>query len=221
MNEYIKTDVGEYLTNRIGNFEKSPPDELWKHIENNIPKYSKFATNRTLIKYLISGISLSVVIIVFIMIYYQPFSYIENNSTTTLVKNYVPAQNNVSLKTNNHILQETNNTIKTTIVSIDSISQKIIPTPIKNINKKNHSINESTNKVDHTVTYSINASGLKNVDAISFINEINETVLVSKNPVPNSFGFYVIDISQLAKGSYNVMVTTPKGIKLHKREHFK
>jgi len=221
MSAYIKTDVGEFLTNRTGNFEKSPPDELWKHIESNIPTYSGFITNKALLKYLIGGISLSAIIITFLIIYFQPFSTVKYNTHPTIVQNTVPVKKDVPTTVNNQITTEKTNTVKTAIVSVDINSQKTLPTSEKNIKKENVTKTEAVTNVDHSITYSINASGLKDVYAISFVNDKNETALISKNPTPNSFGFYIIDISKLAKGTYNVMITTSEGMKLHKRETFK
>ena len=221
MSEYIKTDVGEYLTSRTGNYEKSPPEELWKHIENNIPTYSRFVTNKSLLKYLIGGISLSAIIVAFLLIYFQPFSTENSNSTPTLVKNSIPVKIDVSTKTINQITTEPVNTVKTTIATVENNTQKTAPLTENNIKQESVSKNETIIKDNNSVTYSINASGLKNLNAISFVNDKNETVLISKNPTPNSFGFYIIDISQLAKGSYNIMLTSSEGKKLHKRETFK
>jgi hypothetical protein len=220
MSEYIKTDVGEYLANRTGNFEKSPPDELWKHIESNIPTYSGFITNRTLLKYLLGGISLSAIIIAFLLIYFQPFSSENINSTTSVAQNTIPTLNKVLPKVNNQILVP-EKIVETTIVPVNNNTQKTVLTTENSSKKDNISKVEATIKNNNSVTYSINASGLKNVTAITFINDKNETVLVSKNPTPNSFGFYIIDISQLAKGTYNILITSPEGTKLHKRETFK
>jgi hypothetical protein len=219
MSEYIKTDIGEYLVSRTGNFEKSPPDDLWKHIEEKIPTYSVFNSNNTLIKYLIGGISLSAIIIAFLIIYFKPFSPPENISGTSIKSDV--HHNNGSQAINKTAI-ESKNLVKTTLVSTENIaSKKEVLLKETSEKKENAAKAETLKNSDKSVTYSINASGLKNVNAISFVNDKNETVLVSKNPAPNTFGFYVIDISQLAKGTYNIMISTSEGTKLHKRETFK
>lgn len=213
MSEYINTDIGEFLTNKTGNFEKSPPDELWNKIENNIPTYSGIITNKTLIKYLIGGISLSAVII-FLLIHFQPFSSVKNSSSTVITENKTQVKNTVALTANDQILTKPSNIENTAIVSENKKAEKTITSSEENTKK------ETIVKSNNSVTYSINASSWKNVTTIAFINDKNETVLITKNPTPNSFGFYIIDISQLAKGTYNIMITTPEGVKLHKRETF-
>lgn len=222
MNEYIKTDVGEYLTGRTGSFEKSPPDELWKHIEENIPTYSAFSSNRTLLKYLIGGISLSGIIIAVILIYNQPITPFENKANLSDIKKSLTTANSVSNSTNQNQTAKTENITIASIEKNENISANKNIKTSESLNKKENGKSIPTNLTDDkSITYSINASGLKNVTSISFVNDKNETVLVSKNPVPNSFGFYIIDISQLPKGTYNIMIGTPEGSKLHKLETFK
>lgn len=221
MNEYIKTDVGKYLTNRTGSFEKSPPDELWNNIEKNIPVYPILNSNKALLRYLIGGIGLSVIIIAFILIYYQPFSQSGTRSDLSEIKNIVATKN-----LNSDQAVNINENKENTIIAPEEKTEKIIST---NVNKSSAKQNKAENNTqatanmssENSITYSINATGLKNVTLISFINENNETVLVSKNPVPNSFGFYIIDISQLPKGTYSIMIATINGTKLHKKETFK
>ena len=219
MSEYIKTDVGEYLTGRTGSFEKSPPDELWKHIEEKIPTYSAFSSNRTLLKYLIGGISLSGIIIAIILIYNQPISLSGNKTTLSDIKKSVATENSVS---NTDQTTKSGNSFITSVEKTENVSAKTDVKSAENQNKKENKNSTNANLIsDKSVTYSINASGLKKVTSISFVNDKNETVLVSKNPVPNSFGFYIIDISQLPKGTYSIMIATPEGSKLHKQETFK
>jgi hypothetical protein len=220
MSEYIKTDVGVYLASKTGNFEKSPPAELWKNIESNIPAYSGFIANKVLLKYIIGGISLSAIIIAFLLFYFQPFSAEKNNSIPSIAQSAIPVLNKV-VSNNKKIITEPENIIKNNAISVNDNFQKTINTDNKNSKKENTLKVETNIKKDNSVIYSINASGLKNVTAITFINDKNETVLVSKNPTPNSFGFYIIDISQLAKGTYNIMISNSEGTKLHKRETFK
>lgn len=211
MSEYIKSDVGEYFTNRTMNFEKSPPDNIWNNIEKSIPVYNPTGTTSTLVKLVIGTISLSVIIFAVLWIKHLNFSEQENNygleanqKSSTLIQE----KDALLLIQQN----QQGDIVDMNIVSNEkSISNKTINQEAKNVGQQTK--NEKT--------YSINATGLKGVTEISFVDEHKNVVLSSKNPMPNNYGFYVIDISKLSAGTFSVMITTNEGTRLHKMETFK
>ncbi len=221
MSEYIKSDVGEFLTNRTMSFEKSPPEAIWNNIEKQIPVYPVTGKVSTMVKLVIGTFSLSLIIFAVLWFKYQNFSGTENTSALAVNK-----------KTSTQIPM-----LGTSSLSLTNISQAKEKEPLSNnpqtgLSVSEKSTSEKNNSIQKTkenqateqgknITYSINASGLKNVTEISFVDENKKVVLSAKNPVPNSFGFYIIDISRLAGGTYSIMITTNEGSRLHKKETFK
>lgn len=220
MSEYIKSDVGEYLSSRTTNFEKSPPDAIWENIEKNIPVYQgSTGTVSTMVKLVIGTISLSAIIFAVLWIKYQDFSGDENNKGLPVNRK---ATTNIQILNSSSISITNSTPVNENILLTDSQKNTEVSKE-SNIEKHNTITTKENQNTEpgKNMTYSINASGLKNVTEISFVNENNEAVLSVKNPVPNSFGFFILDISKLAGGTYNIMITTNQGTRLHKKETFK
>jgi hypothetical protein len=210
MSEYIKSDAGEFITNRTMNFEKSPPDFVWNNIEKHIPVYSPNGTVSTLVKLVIGTMSLSVIIFAILWIKLEnnsPASHTEGMAVNKKNTTQIPSIS-VSASSNDNIVVEKNKIAET---DHKQNLQQITTDPE----------NKQLTEPGKNITYSINASGLRNVTEISFVDHENKIVLSSKNPTPNSFGFYIIDVSQLVRGTYNIMITTNEGTRLHKKETFK
>ena len=208
MSEYIKSDIGEFLTSRTMNFEKSPPDFIWENVEKNIPVYKPSGTVSTMVKLVIGTMSLSVMIFAILWIKHQSFTKAESLS------GFAVNQKSATFIQQMEVLPRTSE-------QISGQSEEQISTKNNTIQvSKNNQVTEKVNTPTSNKTYSINASGLKGVTEISFIDEKNKVILSEKKPQPNSFGFFVIDISKLPVGSYSIMITTNEGTKLHKKETF-
>ncbi len=228
MNELIKTDVGEFFVSHTKNFDKNPPDSMWESIERHIPEYSVSAINRVLLKYLISGISLSAIIIAALLFYFQNKQ--NNNNENLSSKNNVSNQqiaNNLSQTNNLNVLPTPEkNAHNTKSIITESKKQKNIEptsnkTTVNTATKPANTNTQTTPELDKSIKYSINATTFKNVSEIFFENVKNENVIDLKNPVPNAFGFYEIDISKLSAGTYNIWVISNGNKTLHKTETFK
>jgi len=235
MSQFIKTDVGDFFVNRTKNFEKSPPDSMWESIERQIPKYPVTDSGNSLIKYLIAGISLSVIVMGILLIYYQNISTPGEKSKQS-VSNTTDALQNTG-KPVNVTLNTATAINKTVLKNIVPVKKETENTSFKssaantNQNEKNtDNINSAKNNEDFvqhgntsnkTIIYSINATGLKDVTEIYFENNKEEKVIIVKNPVPNAFGFFEIDISKLAGGTYKVWIVSQGNKKFHKTETFK
>lgn len=212
MKEYNKADTADFFVNRSANYEKSPPDYIWDNIEKHIPVYDIPVKGNYTIRYIIAGISLSA-ILAFILLYsYFPFAGNENrNGIAFDAKSLI----NVSK------LNLAGNTAGITVESANNA-------PVINSGEKttgtnvipNNSTSVKSNTPEKDITYSISASGLGVVSSINFVNDSNRTVISVKNPAPNKFGFYIIDISSLPRGTYNVMINSGTASRLHKREVF-
>lgn len=221
MSELIKTDIGDFFVKHTKNFEKEPPDSMWENIESQVPQYSVSTVNNSLLKYLVSGIGLSIIIIAAILFYFQvnqnktEQSFINqknvnNPNSKQIVDNKIDYTDKKS--TLSSIPENTNTTIATKQNSNIKINKNNLNKPITN--------NVASEEPKKTMKYSINAATYKNINEIIFENGKKENVIILKNPVPNAFGFYEIDISKLSSGTYNIWIITNENKTLHKTETF-
>ncbi len=225
MSELIKTDVGEFFVKQTKNFVNEPPDSMWESIESQIPEYSVSIGNKLLLKYLVSGIGLSIIIIATILYYSQNN---RNNPEQVLINNNVQIKNdaiknnkiqNTKISSNKKILTTNLNVEKTSLKS--AVISKLSTQKTTNKSDKIATNTLASAESEKTIKYSINATTYKNLNEIIFENSKNESVIDLKNPIPNAFGFYEVDISKLTEGTYNIWVVTNGNKTLHKTEIFK
>jgi len=223
MSEYNKTDVGEFFVEHTKNFIKEPPVSMWESIESQVPKYNVTTYNKTLLKYLIFSAGVSAIIIVVVM-FNKNASNVKPDIKSTSIENskIIPAQN----KINNAIaynkkpalnVAEPEKTTQTDFNKNTLVNQK------QNINTNKKELIKKENEavqLQKNSKYSINAALFKNVSEIIFENYKNENIIDVKNPQPNAFGYFEIDISKLIAGNYNIYVVSEGKKILHKSETF-
>jgi len=224
MSELIKTDVGEFFVEHTKNFVKEPPDSMWESIESHIPQYSVSTANNSLLKYLVSGIGLSVIIIAAILYYFQTGQNYTENSNVKQNNTQVNINSSNTLQTVENKINKADvaTTLNTKQISINSTSKtKQSENKTVENNTQNKTNSNNVAEPNKSIKYSINATTYKNLNEIIFENTKKENVIDLKNPLPNAFGFYEIDISKLSSGTYNIWVVSNGNKTLHKTETFK
>lgn len=180
-------DIADFLKQKLENQQINPPENVWIAIQKEIPKYPVKGFGKW-IWYS------SIIIITALAIYLSN----QNTKTTTIAKSAAVTQIAVPERTITHCI--------TNLIKTD---------PKSNHTKITSSQKVQTNCLENS-TLHLEASVYSTIEKVEFIDSTNTIRKVIVNPSANEFGFYVLDISSLKKGKYQIVIYSNNG-KKHQR----
>lgn len=187
-------DVADFLKQKLENQQINPPENLWNKIQNEIPNYPA--------KGLGKWIWYSSIIIVIGLSFATYFS-IQNTKTTTIAKSVAVTKISVPERAITHYFTSLNKTEPQSNVTSITSSQKVQTSLLENS------------------TLHLEASVYSTIEKVEFVDSTNTIRKIILNPTANEFGFYVLDISSLKKGKYQIIIYSVNGNKHQRFENLR
>ncbi|HNV95070.1 MAG TPA: hypothetical protein PKG63_01245 [Bacteroidales bacterium] len=190
MNTNNSIDIADFLRQQLENQSIEPPKNIWNSVQNEIPNYPA------------KGISN--------WIWYSSFILMAGLTTMLyLFFNNVSKSHTVAKNITKTTLQFPDRAV-TSFEQTNSIEQ---PKPnYLTLENKQKNISKSL----ENTTLHLEASKYSVIDKIEFLDSLNILKKVIEHPQVNEFGFYVLDISSLKAGKYNINIFSKDG-KTYKR----
>lgn len=185
-------DIADFLKQKLENQQINPPENVWNEIQKEIPKYSAKGFEK--------WIWYSSIIILTVLSFAIYLSN-QNTKTTTTAKSVAVSQISVPERTITHCFTNLNKTEPQSNHAIITSSQKV------------------QTKLLENSTLHLEASVYSTIEKVEFIDSTHTIKKVILNPSANEFGFYVLDISSLIKGKYQIVIYSNNGKKFQRVEN--
>lgn len=195
MNTNNSIDIADFLRQQLENQSIEPPKNIWNSVQNEIPNYPA------------KGISN--------LIWYSSILLIAGLATTLLIINSNPNKKHVYAKnivTNTIQIPERNITCAEIAKPEQQSKNQYLALGTKQKN---------TNASLENTTLHLEASKYAVIEKVEFLDSMNVLKKVILNPQVNDFGFYVLDISSLKAGKYNINIFSKDGKKYNRTEILK
>lgn len=185
-------DIADFLKHKLENQQINPPENVWNEVQKEIPKYSAKGFEKW-----IWYSSFIILTVLSFAIYLSN----QNTKTTTTAKSVAVSQISVPERAVVHDLIDENKT-----------------KPQNNFVTTAKSQNVQTKLLENS-TLHLEASVYSTIEKVEFIDSTNTIKKVILNPLANEFGFYVLDISSLIKGKYQIVIYSNNGKKYQRVEN--
>ncbi|MGQ9847838.1 MAG: hypothetical protein ACUVQP_10140 [Bacteroidales bacterium] len=187
-------DIADFLKQKLENQQINPPENVWIEIQNKIPNYpTKFLGQWFWYSSVIIAIGIS------LAIYFSTHhpKTITKAKSVDVIKIFIPERAVVQQFVELNRAKPQNNFVTR------ATSQKVQSPRLENS------------------TMLLEASVYSTIEKVEFIDSTNTIRKVFLNPSANEFGFYVLDISSLKKGQYQIIIYSNNGKTYQRVENFR